>query len=344
MFSTLDVPPRPPAAAPAVAPDLPDDVRLALPMRFEAVGEALASRARTSPSAPARWWVVTWPATVPPWERHCPGCARPTSWCSARRRRSRRPRRCRWPGARRPWSTSTTCRARTRSPGWPAWPTCAPGSTRSTARPSSPTSAVAGSHALVIVELRFRGPPACRGHHFTRALRLVQVTEALRAVYSGGQTLGRLGLGPGRRRGAPRPSTWASRWRLLRDFLADLDLGDGRRPGLDRGAARLRRGPRPGCWTSWPTDRAASLTACVAATRRAVSPEDLVEEFEIDKVEVAEPLEPDYNVAPTKQVYAVVERPPRRGRDRPDPERQLRAADAGGWCRSGPRTPRSAAG
>jgi putative SOS response-associated peptidase YedK len=38
-------------------------------------------------------------------------------------------------------------------------------------------------------------------------------------------------------------------------------------------------------------------------------PEDLVEEFEIDKVEVKEPLAPDYNVAPTKQVYAVLQRP-----------------------------------
>src|SRR3954464_898773 len=43
-----------------------------------------------------------------------------------------------------------------------------------------------------------------------------------------------------------------------------------------------------------------------ASSRR---PEDLVEEFEIDKVEVKETLQPDYNVAPTKHVYAVVERP-----------------------------------
>lgn len=62
-----------------------------------------------------------------------------------------------------------------------------------------------------------------------------------------------------------------------------------------------------------------------ASSRR---PEDLVEEFEIDKVEVAETLQPDYNVAPTKQVYAVLERAPR---DQPQesaveatPERQLR--------------------
>ena len=27
---------------------------------------------------------MTWPVTVPPWGRHCPGCARPTSSCSAR--------------------------------------------------------------------------------------------------------------------------------------------------------------------------------------------------------------------------------------------------------------------
>jgi putative SOS response-associated peptidase YedK len=47
-----------------------------------------------------------------------------------------------------------------------------------------------------------------------------------------------------------------------------------------------------------------------ASSRR---PEDLAEEFEIDRgtltETVAEPLAPDFNVAPTKEVYAVVERP-----------------------------------
>ncbi len=60
-------------------------------------------------------------------------------------------------------------------------------------------------------------------------------------------------------------------------------------------------------------------------------PEDLVEEFEIRQSDLPR-LEPDYNVAPTKEVYAVVERPPtsgdREGEDgeRHDavPERQLR--------------------
>jgi putative SOS response-associated peptidase YedK len=46
-----------------------------------------------------------------------------------------------------------------------------------------------------------------------------------------------------------------------------------------------------------------------ASSRR---PEDLAEEFEIDRgtltETVAEPLAPDFNVAPTKEVYAVVER------------------------------------
>ncbi|HET6692949.1 MAG TPA: SOS response-associated peptidase [Pedococcus sp.] len=57
-----------------------------------------------------------------------------------------------------------------------------------------------------------------------------------------------------------------------------------------------------------------------ASSRR---PEDLVEEFEIDRSEVKESLAPDYNVAPTKEVYAVVERPPSSDKERP-PQRQLR--------------------
>jgi putative SOS response-associated peptidase YedK len=53
-------------------------------------------------------------------------------------------------------------------------------------------------------------------------------------------------------------------------------------------------------------------------------PDDLVEEFEVEASEVPAPLEPDYNVAPTKDVYAVLTR---RRRDAPDadpPVRQLR--------------------
>jgi putative SOS response-associated peptidase YedK len=51
-------------------------------------------------------------------------------------------------------------------------------------------------------------------------------------------------------------------------------------------------------------------------------PEDLVEEFDIRNSELPR-LEPDWNVAPTKEVYAVVERPPSGEKELP-PERQLR--------------------
>jgi putative SOS response-associated peptidase YedK len=60
-----------------------------------------------------------------------------------------------------------------------------------------------------------------------------------------------------------------------------------------------------------------------ASSRR---PEDLVEEFEIRPPGNAGELphlEPDFNVAPTKEVYAVVERPPR-SEEPAEPERQLR--------------------
>jgi putative SOS response-associated peptidase YedK len=61
-----------------------------------------------------------------------------------------------------------------------------------------------------------------------------------------------------------------------------------------------------------------------ASSRR---PEDLFEEFEVDANEVKETLEPDYNVAPTKPVYAVLERPARTGTPEQEPreaQRQLR--------------------
>ncbi len=64
-----------------------------------------------------------------------------------------------------------------------------------------------------------------------------------------------------------------------------------------------------------------------ASSRR---PEDLVEEFEISETRInlpRGPLEADYNVAPTKEVYAVLERVPKPDDESsaaPEPERQLR--------------------
>ena len=57
-----------------------------------------------------------------------------------------------------------------------------------------------------------------------------------------------------------------------------------------------------------------------ASSRR---PQDLIEEFEVIEDKVKEPLAPDFNVAPTKPVYAVVERPPSEDKSA-EPLRQLR--------------------
>lgn len=57
-----------------------------------------------------------------------------------------------------------------------------------------------------------------------------------------------------------------------------------------------------------------------ASSRR---PEDLVDEFDVVESRIQDALVPDYNVAPTKEVYAVVDRPP--SSDSPEPpHRQLR--------------------
>ncbi|HET7387697.1 MAG TPA: hypothetical protein VFJ19_13650 [Nocardioidaceae bacterium] len=80
------------------------------------------------------------------------------------------------------------------------------------------------SHGLVIIELCDETPGSGPEHHFTRALRLVQVTEVVRSVYSGGQTVGRLGLDRAVVVVRREPDLGMS-VSLLRDFLADLDLG-----------------------------------------------------------------------------------------------------------------------
>ena len=42
---------------------------------------------------------------------------------------------------------------------------------------------------------------------------------------------------------------------------------------------------------------------------------ELLEEFDVQRDRVDEPLQPDYNVAPTKPVYAVMTRAPRASRE-----------------------------
>ena len=66
------------------------------------------------------------------------------------------------------------------------------------------------------------------------------------------------------------------------------------------------------------------------------SPEDLVGLFGVEKRVPEESLAPDWNVAPTKQVPAVLDRPVR-GSDDPRPVRQLRTLTWGlvpGWAKS----------
>ena len=82
--------------------------------------------------------------------------------------------------------------------------------------------------------------------------------------------------------------------------------------------------------------------------------QELLEEFDVQRDRVTDPLQPDYNVAPTKPVYAVLTRSPKSPEEPGDAEnaddgspRAERAAPGGplgAGARSGPRTPRSAAG
>jgi hypothetical protein len=83
---------------------------------------------------------------------------------------------------------------------------------------------VQSSHALVVVALRSRGREAILEHHFTRALRLTQVAEAVRAVFSGGQTIGRLGQNRAVALVTRTPDLGTS-VSMLGEYLDDLGLG-----------------------------------------------------------------------------------------------------------------------
>ena len=191
--------------------------------------------------------------------------------------------------------------------------------------------------ALVVCEMADDSPAVGEvgpGHRLARSLRLSRVGEAARTVFAGGETVGRL---------APH--------RVV--VVASRD-----RPARHAGPAAARR-----WWPASPTTRrGCGSRACPAPTRRppssstsspapesapgagpghyagpmcgryasSRSPEDLVEEFEV----VGRPDRPrrwraDYNVAPTKEVYAVVERPPSSGRR--DPSRPSASCGCSTW-------------
>jgi GGDEF domain-containing protein len=82
---------------------------------------------------------------------------------------------------------------------------------------------VAGSHALVVVEMTRPGLGRRVGHQLTRALQLAQVSAMMRAVFAGGETIARLS--------ADRAVVVVRRTpglgdsvAMLRGLLGDLDL------------------------------------------------------------------------------------------------------------------------
>ena len=224
MFPTLTFRRSSPAGHPATpGRDLPEHVRLALPLRFEAVGEALVSR--TDPIAAC---------TVVGRDVARDGAALGEALEALRATyelvRGTPPDFEATQALSVAWSDATLEYLHDLSCEDPLTGLASLAHVRSRLdeiyREAELTDvAVPGSHALVVVELCFREPVGVPGHHFTRAMRLVQVAEAIRAVYSGGQTLGRLGLD---RAVAvvPRSVDLGMSVALLRDFVADLDLGD----------------------------------------------------------------------------------------------------------------------
>ena len=125
---------------------------------------------------------------------------------------------------------------------------------------------------------------------------------------------------PAPRVGAPDPRRWcrARRPRARAGFL-DPDA-----PGIAASRGRTARAagrpPHAGpCRSAFGPDSALggrrcaalALRACAGATRPAGSPRTSSRSSRSPATPTRATVEPDYNVAPTKEVYAVVERPPR---------------------------------
>jgi GGDEF domain-containing protein len=85
---------------------------------------------------------------------------------------------------------------------------------------------VQSSHALVVIDVGPRTEPAAAEHTFTRTLRMVQFGEVTRAVFSGGETIGR--LGPDRAVSVvPRRLDLGTSVALLRELVRDVAPGRG---------------------------------------------------------------------------------------------------------------------
>jgi GGDEF domain-containing protein len=210
------------ASAEARGPDLPEAVRQQLPMRFEAVGEALVSEADViaactvvgrdvARDGAALGEALSGLRATYHLVRRSPPDFEATEALSVA------------------WSEATLEYLHTLSCEDPLTGLASLAHVRSRLdeifREAELTDVpVSRSHALVVGELRFREPTQVPGHQFTRALRLVQLTEAMRAVYSGGQTLGRLGLDRAVAL-VPRTVDLGTSVASLREFIDDLDMG-----------------------------------------------------------------------------------------------------------------------
>ena len=186
------------------------------------------------------------------------------------------------------------------------------------------TEQVHDTWAVIVVEL-----PApvvhvahdCDGsERLVHSMRLVRAAQAVRTVFVHGETVGRAGT---RRILAivERDERLVDRVSLLHRLLDDAgpEVPAPRYGSRDCPATTTRRRR---CSTSSLADltRLSSMCGRYASSRQ---PEDLIEEFEVVADRTPAPLAADYNVAPTKEVYAVVERPPTKLSPEP-PERQLR--------------------
>lgn len=83
---------------------------------------------------------------------------------------------------------------------------------------------VTGCYGIVVVEMAAVDLRRRAEHQFTRALHLVQVAEMMRAVFSGGETIARLSADRAAIVVRRAPQLGAS-VAMLRELLGDLDLG-----------------------------------------------------------------------------------------------------------------------
>jgi len=83
---------------------------------------------------------------------------------------------------------------------------------------------ISTTHALVVVEMAAVDLRRRAEHQFTRALHLVQVTEMMRAVFTGGETIARLSADRAVAVVRRVPQLGGS-VAMLRELVGDLDLG-----------------------------------------------------------------------------------------------------------------------